>query len=141
MLRSQISKATGMDIETIRYYEKSKLITPPTRLDNGYRVYSNIQLDELMFIQHCRSMGIGIDEIKALKELKDNNSDCSKANQIIDKNLKLIEMKISELVKLQAQLINLSKRCSTQGTTDKCGIVKSLIKESLIKKNSSSLEL
>lgn len=131
MLRSQVSKATGIDIETIRFYEKSKLITTPSRLDNGYRTYTEKQLDELMFIQHCRSMGIALDEIKALKELKENNRDCSQANQIIERNLKLIELKISELVKLQGQLKSLTKRCSSKGKTDKCGIVKSLVKESL----------
>jgi len=137
MLRSQVSKATGIDIETIRYYEKSELITSPPRLANGYRTYSEKQLNELMFIQHCRSMGIGLDEIKALKELKENNRDCAEANQIIERNLKLIEQKISELVKLQGQLKNLTKRCSSKGTTDSCGIVKSLVKESLNKKLSS----
>ncbi len=134
MLRSQVSKATGIDIETIRFYEKSKLISAPSRLDNGYRTYTEKQLDELMFIQHCRSMGIALDEIKSLKELKENNRDCSKANQIIERNLALIEQRISELVKLQSQLKGLSKRCSSKGTTDKCGIVKSLVKESLNKK-------
>ena len=101
MLRSQVSRATGINIETIRFYEKSMLITTPSRLDNGYRTYTEKQLDELMFIQHCRSMGITLDEIKALKELKENNQDCSQANQIIERNLKLIELKISELVKLR----------------------------------------
>jgi DNA-binding transcriptional MerR regulator len=130
MLRSQVSTFLEIDIETIRYYESLNLITKPARLSNGYRTYSDKNLEEIKFIQHCRSLGIGLEEIKALKNLKPA-SDCTSANVIIEKNLKLIEQKILDLNLLQKQLENLSKRCSTNGTSENCGIVKSLVKESL----------
>ncbi|MBC7537558.1 MAG: MerR family transcriptional regulator [Bacteriovorax sp.] len=130
MLRSQVSTFLEIDIETIRYYESLNLITKPARLSNGYRTYNDKNLEEIKFIQHCRSLGIGLEEIKALKNLKPA-SDCTSANVIIEKNLKLIEQKILDLNLLQIQLENLSKSCSTKGTSENCGIVKSLVKESL----------
>ncbi len=131
MLRNEVSTLLNIDSETMRYYESRNLITKPSRLSNGYRSYSDKNIEEIKFIQHCRSLGIGLDEIKVLKELTKSSSDCSSANSIIEKNLKLIENKIAELKNLQKQLLNLSDRCHTNGTSDNCGIVKSLVKESL----------
>ena len=131
MLRNEVSKLLDIDSETMRYYESRNLISKPSRLSNGYRSYSEKNIEEIKFIQHCRSLGIGLEEIKVLKELTIKPSDCSSANSIIKKNLKLIEEKIAELNNLQQQLLNLSDRCHTKGLSDNCGIVKSLVKESL----------
>ncbi len=131
MLRNEVSNLLKIDGETIRYYESRNLITKPLRLSNGYRVYNEKNIEELKFIQHCRSLGISLEEIKTLKELTHSSNDCSSANSIIEKNLKLIKLKITELSNLQKQLLNLSERCHSKGPTDNCGIVRSLIKESL----------
>lgn len=136
MLRNEVSTLLGIDSETMRYYESRNLITKPSRLSNGYRSYSEKHLEEIKFIQHCRSLGISLEEIKVLKELTTTPSDCSSANTIINKNLTLIEVKIAELKNLQKQLLSLSSRCRTKGSSDNCGIVKSLVKNSLaFKKN------
>jgi len=136
MLRNEVSTLLGIDSETMRYYESRNLITKPSRLSNGYRSYSEKHLEEIKFIQHCRSLGICLEEIKILKELTTTPSDCSSANTIINKNLTLIEVKIAELKNLQKQLLSLSSTCHTKGSSDDCGIVKSLVKNSLaFKKN------
>ncbi len=136
MLRNEVSTLLGIDSETMRYYESRNLITKPSRLSNGYRSYSEKNLEEIKFIQHCRSLGISLEEIKVLKELTTTKSDCSSANTIINKNLTLIEVKIAELKNLQKQLLSLSSTCHTKGSSDDCGIVKSLVKNSLaFKKN------
>lgn len=130
MLRSEVAKILDIDSETMRYYESRHLITKPSRLSNGYRSYSEKNIEEIKFIQHCRSLGIGLEEIKVLKDLTQSSSDCSSANSIVEKNLKLIESKIAELNNLQEQLLSLSNRCHTKGSSTNCGIVKSLVKES-----------
>lgn len=136
MLRNEISALLDIDSETMRYYESRNLITKPLRLSNGYRTYTDKHLEEIKFIQHCRSLGISLDEIKMLRELTVTPSDCSSANAIIAKNLSLIETKIKELKSLQVQLKGLSKSCQASGSSDKCGIVKSLVKNSLTYKKS-----
>lgn len=136
MLRNEISALLDINPETVRYYESCSLISKPSRLNNGYRSYNKKHLEEIKFIQHCRSLGISLEEIKILKELTVTPNDCSSANVIIEKNLSLIEVKIADLKNLQLQLMSLSNTCNTKGTSDKCGIVKSLIKNSLnYKKN------
>lgn len=126
MLRNEVAKHLGIDLETIRFYEKEELISKPKRLDNGYRSYSNENLVELKFIQHCRSLGISIDEVRTLKELPTQSEDCSQAKIIIEKNLDLIEQKIEDLKNLKVQLKALADSCFTTGAPNDCAIVKSL---------------
>lgn len=126
MLRSEVAKHTGIDIETIRFYEKESLISKPERLENGYRSYSKENLVELKFIQHCRSLGISIEEVRTLKDISARSADCSEANQIVNKNLDLIEQKISDLKNLRNQLKALSESCFAAGAAKDCAIVKSL---------------
>lgn len=47
-----LSRATGVDVETIRYYEKQGLLPKPARRDNGYRDYAAQHLERLSFIRH-----------------------------------------------------------------------------------------
>lgn len=130
MLRNEISTLLDIDSETMRYYESRNLITKPSRLSNGYRTYNDKHLEEIKFIQHCRSLGISLEEIKTLKDLTVTPSDCSTANAIVEKNLSLIEIKITELKNLQKQLMSLSNACHSKGSSESCGIVKSLVKNS-----------
>ena len=52
----ELALATGVDVETIRYYEKQGLMPAPARRDNGYRDYAVAHLERLSFIRHCRAL-------------------------------------------------------------------------------------
>ena len=67
----EIAAATGVDVETVRYYEKAGLLTPPKRSANGYRAYGPAQLERLAFIRHCRSLDVTIADIQRLLSLID----------------------------------------------------------------------
>lgn len=126
MLRNQVSKHLGVDIETIRFYENEGLISKPKRLDNGYRSYSKDNLVELKFIQHCRSLGVSIEEVRILKDLQTQSKECTQAKEIVSKNLTLIDQKIVDLKNLKKQLKALSDSCSGPGSAKDCAIVQSL---------------
>lgn len=131
MLRKQVANLLGIDAETLRFYEKISLITGPKRQENGYRTYNENHLQELKFIQHCRSLGIGINEIKILKDLINSSStDCHEAKIIVDQNLALIEERMKELRVLKKQLKILSNSCEAPSSPKDCQIVKSLKKAS-----------
>lgn len=130
MLRSEVSKQYGVNIETIRFYENEELISKPKRLDNGYRSYSKENLTELKFIQHCRSLGVSIDEVRILKKLQTQSNDCHQAKEIVAKNLNLIDQKIQDLKNLKKQLKALSDSCIEPSAAKDCAIVKSLTQAS-----------
>ncbi len=54
----ELSQATGVEIETIRYYEKSGLLSKPQRSSNDYRMFGQRQLQQLSFIRHCRALDL-----------------------------------------------------------------------------------
>jgi DNA-binding transcriptional MerR regulator len=126
MLRAEIAKKLGLDAETVRFYEKQDMISKPHRLINGYREYNQDHLVELKFIQHCRSLGISLEEIRTLKGIQDQPVDCSQANKIIEHNISLIEIKIRELKNLKSQLTSLSESCKSTVDVKNCAIVKTL---------------
>ena len=66
MLIKELAAATGVDTETIRFYEKEGLLPQPARLANGYRSYEPVHLERLSFVRHCRALDIPLAEIKSL---------------------------------------------------------------------------
>lgn len=67
-----LSKESGVNLETIRYYESTHLLKKPVRLDNGYRHYNESAIQSLRFIRRGRELGFGISEIRTLLELADH---------------------------------------------------------------------
>ena len=68
----ELAKATGVDVETIRYYEKSQLLSAPTRSDNGYRAYTQVHLERLAFIRHCRALDMPLADVQRLLTFVDS---------------------------------------------------------------------
>ena len=65
----ELSKCSSVHIETIRYYERIKLMSPPPRAANGRRVYESSGLRTLVFIRRARELGFSLDEIRTLLRL------------------------------------------------------------------------
>ena len=63
---SDLSRATGVDVETIRYYEKAGLLHAPAREANGYRNYGEPHLERLAFVRHCRALDMPLADVKRL---------------------------------------------------------------------------
>jgi len=84
----EISKTTGIPVETIRYYEKIGLVPAPDRLASGYRQYRQSHLDRLLFIKRCRNLDMAQDEIRELIRLADQpDSDCSEVDALLARHL------------------------------------------------------
>jgi MerR family transcriptional regulator, mercuric resistance operon regulatory protein len=60
----ELSRLTGVNIETIRYYEKVKMVRPPPRTGGGRRVYGSAEIRLLAFIRRGRELGFGLEEIR-----------------------------------------------------------------------------
>lgn len=124
---SQLAKSAHCDIETVRYYEKIKLLPEPPRNDSGYRIYTKKHLDRLNFIRHCRSLDMPLKEITALLHFRDNPSlECDQVNSLIDEQLVSVANKIHMLEGLKKQLHALRNRCEDSHTAGDCGILKGL---------------
>lgn len=102
---SELAKLSGVNLETIRYYERLKLITPAKRNANGYRVFSEVQFNELQFIKACRAIGFSLDETRELLALQANPSNpCQIADTLAKQRLVQIDHQIEQCQKIKALL-------------------------------------
>lgn len=94
---NELSKRTGINLETIRYYEKQGILPEPKRQANGYRSYDEESVTQLIFIKNCRRLGFSLEDIKQLNELKFHTANHYHADKLVLKQLTLVEEKISQL--------------------------------------------
>ena len=125
---SELSKKTGVTIETIRYYEQQQLLPTPMRATNGYRFYTTQHVEQLAFIKHCRSLDISIaDTAQLLHFMLEPQADCSHINQLIEQQLTKIRARLVSLTALEKQLDRLQHQCQQPHTSQECGILHELV--------------
>jgi MerR family transcriptional regulator, mercuric resistance operon regulatory protein len=115
----QLSKRSGVKIETIRYYERAKMLVPPRRTASGRRVYEVTDLRILVFIRRARELGFSLDEIRALLRLGGPaKAACREVREIAAHHLDDIRAKIGDLKKLERLLSETVARCSGKTAPD-----------------------
>jgi MerR family copper efflux transcriptional regulator len=117
----------GVNIDTVRYYERQKLLPPPVRSASGYRQYDQSDLDRLQFIRRAKALGFSLEEIGDLLSLtSDRNSDMRGVKRKAEQRLSQVERKISELQRVKRGLKKLIAACPGRGELRRCPIVAAL---------------
>ncbi len=123
-----LSNATGVDVGTIRFYERSGLLAIPERQPNGYRSYGQQHLEGLSFVRHCRALDIPLVDIKRLLDFtRLPNEDCADINQLIDEQIARVQARLQSLQALEKQLTVLRAKCTAGHRTQECGILGELV--------------
>lgn len=103
-----LSRISGVNVETIRYYERIGLIAPPPRLPSGYRHYDDRAVRRLRFIRRGRELGFGIDEIRTLLQLAGHpEQPCDQADALARDHLQDVEARIADLEAMRDELSRL----------------------------------
>jgi Cd(II)/Pb(II)-responsive transcriptional regulator len=124
----QLASATGVDIETIRYYEKQGLLPEPARKENGYRDYDTRHLERLSFIRHCRALEMSLSQVVVLLGFVDQpGEDCEDVNLLVDQQLAKVRARLKSMKALEKQLLQLRARCTEEHGTHACGILTELV--------------
>jgi MerR family mercuric resistance operon transcriptional regulator len=109
----ELSRRTGVNIETIRYYEKIRMLPTPGRTTSGHRVYGAEETRILAFIRRGRELGFTLDDIRALLNLRGpGKASCAEVRAIAKRHLEDIRAKINDLSKLERLLGATVARCS-----------------------------
>lgn len=121
-----LSRQSGVNIETIRYYERVGVLPRPARLANGRRSYTNVDARRLGFVRHARELGFDLRAIRALLALQEHpKASCSQASLIAETQLQAVESRIAQLLKLKAELILMVKGCR-RGVVAECRVIEAL---------------
>ncbi len=124
--RGALAKQTGVNIETVRYYEKIGLMPEPLRSAGGHRVYDLSHLRRLSFIKRCRALGFTLQETRELLELVDGGDyTCAEVRNRTARHLEDVTTKIRDLSKIQATLQKMVAKCDG-GLVPECPIVDDL---------------
>jgi|TARA_R110000850_G_scaffold277075_1_gene422138 MerR family mercuric resistance operon transcriptional regulator len=111
--RAALARATGCNLETIRYYESIGVMPEPPRDANGYRSYSDDHVRRLRFVMRSRDLGFSLEEIRGLLSLVDSNSQtCAEVEEIALAHLKDVRDKIADLQRIERALSDTVAQCS-----------------------------
>lgn len=128
----ELAERTDCQVETIRYYEKEGLLPSPARSEGNYRLYNDMHVDRLMFIRHCRSLDMTLDEIRTLLQFRDApEQNCGDVNALLDEHIGHVAARIAELKMLEKQLKALRRQCGQAQEAKHCGILNELAGASL----------
>jgi MerR family mercuric resistance operon transcriptional regulator len=109
----KLSQLTGVNIETIRYYEKIKVLPVPSRSENGRRLYGPMERRILAFVRRSRELGFSLDEVRALLRLGGpEKASCREVREIAAHHLDDIRAKINDLRKLERLLTKTVAQCT-----------------------------
>ena len=115
----ELSRLSGVNIETIRYYERIKMLPPPPRTASGRRVYGSTGLRTLVFIRRSRELGFSLDRIRALLRLGGpGKASCREVREIAAHHLDDVRAKLGNLKKLERLLARTVARCSGRTAPD-----------------------
>lgn len=109
----KLAKEAGVNLQTIHYYEKRKLIPAAKRTPGGYRQYSPDMVHRIRFIKRGQELGFSLREIHELLNLRHTSSNkCSQVRQKAEVKIHEIEKKIDSLKKVKAALSQLKSQCT-----------------------------
>lgn len=131
----RLAKAAGVNVETIRYYQRVSLLTEPVKPYDGFRVYPDETINRIRFIKRAQKLGFSLKDIAHLLSLGDGH--CDDAREQAEAKLTQVEAQIKDLQSMRKTLKKLISECNTDGESGCCPIVQSLTENSAKKSGGS----
>jgi Hg(II)-responsive transcriptional regulator len=123
----QLAKQAHVNRETVRYYERRRLLQRPSRSIAGYRVFPDDAVTRLRFIRHAKMLGFSLEEVRELLALRVHSLvTCDRVREQTQTKIADIERKIEGLQQMRRVLSRLVTACSSRRKTDACPILESL---------------
>jgi len=126
----RLAKEADVNLETIRFYEREKLLPKPPRTAAGYRLFPAEAIQRVRFIRRAQTLGFTLKEIRELLALSQSRrASCETVRQRAERKLVEIEGKITALVAMKGALTELSANCRGRGPVTRCPILECLSSE------------
>jgi MerR family transcriptional regulator, mercuric resistance operon regulatory protein len=122
----ELAKTAGVGVETVRYYQRIKLLKIPAKPYRGIRNYSRDDLARLRFIRRAQHLGFSLNEITAL--LKLSRADCTNVQSLARKKLEIVRGKVDDLRRMSKVLEDVLARCASRQPHEGCPIIETLSK-------------
>jgi MerR family mercuric resistance operon transcriptional regulator len=120
-----LADLAGVNVETIRFYQRKGLMPQPEKPHGGIRRYGDVALARVRFIKAAQRLGFGLDEVSDLLRLEDGTR-CGEARQLAEHKLADVRQKLSDLQRIESVLTALVARCSAVRGRVNCPLIASL---------------
>ena len=121
--RGDLARRTGVNAETIRYFERVGILASPQRTEGGHRVYNQNHVRALSFIHRARGLGFSPDQVRAIVELGGpGKATCGEVREIASHHLEHVRTKIADLVEIEHLLAMTIERCSGRPNSE-CAVI------------------
>lgn len=126
-----VASEAGVNVQTLRYYERLELLRKADRTEGGFRLYSPDAIRRVRFIKKAQALGFSLDEIRDLLALDDApTTTCSQMRDVLGKKIATVKEMIRNLNRLQKALTTLADRCpGDQQKREACPILESLVED------------
>lgn len=118
----RLAKAANVGIETIRYYQRLKLLPTPAPVRNAFRHYPIDTIERIRFIKRAQDLGFTLDDVAVLLQLNDG-TDRRRIRQLANTRLENIRTKITDLKRMESILAELVHECEHAGQARSCPII------------------
>ncbi len=114
-----LARRGGVNVETIRYYQRRALLEEPSKPNGGFRRYREEAVKRILFIKKAQTLGFTLEEIQGLLTL-DERKACMETRDIAARKLELIQQKIADLSKIRKALTRLVRSCDKSAVGAPC---------------------
>ncbi|MFN3914871.1 MAG: Hg(II)-responsive transcriptional regulator [Aquabacterium sp.] len=121
----RLAEAAGVNVETIRFYQRKGLMQEPDRPHGGIRRYAGMDLARVRFIKSAQQLGFSLDEVGDLLKLEDG-AHCTEAREQAERKLADVRAKLADLHRIEATLTTLVEQCCTAKGEVRCPLIESL---------------
>lgn len=128
MTIGRLANAAGVNVETVRFYQRSGLIDEPARLQSGYRTYGEAEVQRIRFIKRAQLLGFTLDEIAGLLRLEGSLA-CASTRDLAARKLAIVESKLADLSAMRITLVEMVSQCDSEERSDGCPIIQVLIED------------
>lgn len=120
-----MAEAAGVHVETIRFYQRKGLMSPPPRPHGAVRRYADADLARVRFIKAAQRLGFSLAEVAELLELEDGTQ-CRVASTLAENKLAEVRARLADLRRIESALDALVKRCASARGAVKCPLIRSI---------------
>ena len=121
----RLATAAGVNLETVRFYQRSGLIHEPERPSSGYRTYGSGDVQRIRFIKRAQTLGFSLEEIATQLQL-DEATVCTETRQLASRKLGMVQARLDDLVKMQLALTDMIRQCDTSQSDGRCPLIDAL---------------
>jgi Hg(II)-responsive transcriptional regulator len=127
MRSSEVAAEAGVNVQTLRYYERLGLLSEPPRTGSGYRLYPAETVETVRFVKRAQELGFTFDEVQELLHLAEGGpADCDTARDLAQARIGVLESKIDDLNRMWDSLVELVTTCERPRVARSCPLLRTL---------------